>query len=238
MNNKVFSENSEEYLKKEISICIDDLSKKIIFDAQDKIVFFNSLIEFIITLKPPLEYKELGHPANTINRDFLNNNLEEFIEKYSLKEHSKVYFIFDTIRHAFINYCQGGIYQMYKQREAEGWYPKIIINKNIGYRNDINNLDTQEVKIYRGTSKAEYNSKEYGQSWTLNKNIAEEFAFIHYKDQEAHKGTLRVVIWAKINKNDIYYYDKNDAEEEVIVNTCKIITDSINLDVERLLVEA
>lgn len=229
MSNEIFSTQSNLFLENTMNICLVDLNKKIISDSPTKLKFFNYLIEFIIRLKPKLEYKEeLSHSNNSDNMEFLNKKLLGFIMKYNIEESSKEYFIFDNLRHAFINYSQDGVYGMYKHREDEGWYPKIIINKNIGTRNDINSLDT-EVVIYRGTSEDEYNSKIFGQSWTIDEHIAKEFAFIHYSRQEDYNDTVRVVVKAKINKDNIYYFDKDDQEKEVIVNESQIIISSIEL---------
>lgn len=41
------------------------------------------------------------------------------------------YSIFDSFCHAFIFFKQYGLYELYKHREAEEWYPKIIIRSKI-----------------------------------------------------------------------------------------------------------
>jgi hypothetical protein len=123
---------------------------------------------------------------------------------------------------------------MYKYREAEGWYPKIIIKENIGTRKHVNTLDPN-ITIYRGTSKDEYNSKEFGQSWTINKTVANEFAFNHYLGQPEHQGTKRVVIKTTINRTNIFYFDKDDYEKEVIIDTKAIIIDSVEICEEKVL---
>ena len=234
MNNKIFSREAEDYIKNKMNICLSDLTAKIFLDAPSHLIFYNELIEFMIILEPPLEYGELDNSNNEDNNDYLNEKLFEFIKKYNIEEYSPEYFIFDNLRHTFTNYCEGGVYLMHKYREAEGWYPKIIINKNIGTRIDINDLDI-EVTIYRGTSKDEYNSKEFGQAWTIDKNIANEFAFIHYSGQEDYQNTSRVVLKAEINRNNIYYFNRDESEKEVVINTKKIIKNSIILIEEKII---
>ncbi len=208
-----------------MSICIDDLTKKILSEASCNIIFFKELIDFITTLTPSNDDLELKH---------LNNELCEYSKKYSIKKDSSTYFIFDNIRHAFINYCSGGILAIYQRREAEGWYPKIIIPFNIGDRKDIELLDNNVV-IYRGASKDEYNSKRFAQSWTLDENIAKQFAFNHYEGQPDYRDTIRVVLKTIIDKADIYYHQKDGREKEVIINSNKLIFNSIDIIKEAVL---
>ena len=230
----IFTDNGIKFLKDNMSICIDDLNQKILSEASSKIMFFKKLIDFIITLKPPYDYLESSHLNNYKNRDFLNDELFKYLKKHNIDEDSNAYFIFDNIRHAYINYCAGGILAIYKGREAEVWYPKIVIHSNIGDRRDIELLGN-DIVIYRGASKDEYNSKIFGQSWTLDEKIAKQFAFEHYEGQPDYENTIRVVLKAKINKTDIYYYQKEDRENEVIINSNRLVSNSINILEEAVL---
>ena len=201
---------------------------------QKKLFFFKKLIDFIITLKPPYNYLESSHLNNYENRDFINEELFKFFRSYNINEESNTYFIFDNIRHAYINYSAGGILAVYKGREAEVWYPKVIIHSNLGDRKDIELLNS-EVVIYRGASKDEYNSKVFGQSWTLDEDIAKQFAFEHYEGQPDYENTTRVVLKANIDKQHIFYYKEDDREKEVIVNANMLISNSIDLLEEAVL---
>lgn len=75
----------------------------------------------------------------------------------------------------------------------------------------------EPVTIYRGTSLSEPESGNYGQSWSLCKRIAKEFAYEHYSSQNDFDLASRVVISTQIFKSDILYYDKTNSEKEVIV---------------------
>jgi len=231
MHQEIFTVDGKSFLSKKMGICLKDLTQKIISDTPTSIDFFKQLISFILTLNPSLEYGKLDHANQNL---FLNKELYAFFKKFNFDDDSMEHFIFDNIRHAFINYCQGGILEVYKHREAEGWYPKIIIDSNLGDRNDIERLNN-EVVIYRGTSKDEYNSKTFGQSWTLDEEIANKFAFEHYEGQPDYENTTRVILKAKINKQHIYYYKEENKEQEVIVNSNMIISNSIDLLEEALL---
>lgn len=235
MNQEIFTVAGKSFLSIEMGIDLNHLEQKIISDTPKSTDFFRRLIDFILTLRSKGQYLELGPINNTKNKSLLNKQLCSFFSESNFTDKSMEYFIFDTIRHAFINYCQGDILQVYKQREAECWYPKIIIKQNIGSRNDIELLNNEVVIIYRGTSKNEYNSKSFGQSWTLNKKIAQQFAFEHYRGQNYYSEMIRVILKAKINKQNIFYYDEKDKEEEIIVNSDKIIPYSINILKENIL---
>ena len=76
------------------------------------------------------------------------------------------------------------VYIIYnKHREAENWYPKVIIRKKLG-----TNSLAGDVVIYRGTSKSEFELGEFSQSWTLNEAVAHDFAFKHYQGHDAYTG--------------------------------------------------
>jgi len=231
---EIFTKDGIRFLCDDMSICIDDLQKKILFDASSEITFFKELINLFITLNLPYEYLELGHMNNSLNAKFINQELFTLQEENNIDEDSNAYLIFDSLRHAYINYSEGGILSVHKGREAEVWYPKIIIRSNLGDRNDIELLN-DEIVIYRGTSKDEYNSKIFGQSWTLDEVIAKKFAFEHYKGKSNYENTVRVLLKTKINKQDIFYYKNGDREKEVIVNSKLIILDSISLLEEAIL---
>ena len=139
----------------------------------------------------------------------------------TIKEDTEEYYTFDSIRHAFISFKAGGIYNLYKHREAECWYPKVLIRNNMGISSNVDDLDS-EITIFRGTSKEEYDSAIYSQSWTLYRKVAEEFAFKHYENQEDYKTTSRIVLQTSISKNHVYYYDKYDDEQEIIIDERKL----------------
>jgi hypothetical protein len=146
----------------------------------------------------------------------------------SLEEDTNAMKIYDELYHALRSYVSEGLEGLYIHRAAECWYPKVIIKSIIGDGNYIDELD-DIITIYRGTSKDEFDSKAYSQSWSLENTQAGNFAFIHYIGHEKYLNTTRVVIEAKINKKDIYYYRKLHAEKEIVINPSKLLTDSIKI---------
>lgn len=201
-----------------MSLCLSDLENKITQDAPCHLSFFNELFDLLSQLKAPYPYdsKNWADPNNEKNRVYLNKELLSFATDHDISEGSPEWLIFDSIRHAFISFLRGGVLDMYLHREAEVWYPKVIIKQFYVKQSDIDDLD-EAIAIYRGTSLSEPESGNYGQSWSLCKRIAKEFAYEHYSSQNDFDLASRVVISTQISKSDILYYDKTNSEKEVIV---------------------
>ncbi len=217
MDQRVFSKAGEEYLSNHMCISVHDLNTKIFKDASSQLAFFKKLIDTMIVFQIPNNYWDPQDIDKKLNYDNeINKKLLNLAQNYNIHEHTVEYNIFDNLRYAFISYKSGGLYDLYKYREAESWYPQIIIRTTIS-PNDIHTLNN-EVQIYRGTSKEEYNSKSFSQSWTLDKQIAEKFAFLHYQEQTNYQDTIRVVLETTVKKNSIYYYKEDDDEQEIILD--------------------
>ncbi len=237
MDKKIFSQRGEVFLRDRMCICIDDLTTKILKEAPQEIDFFNKLIDYYINITFPHNSEhDLSYIQQSENRDIFESKLNTFENNNTLEEDSNTSKIYDELYHALRSYTSEGLLGLYKHKDATFWYPKIVITKNIGSRNDINNLN-EEVIIYRGTNINEFNSKIFSQAWTLNKKIAQDFAFVHYVGQPNYINTLRVVIKAKVSKNDIYFHDSSLLEQEVVINPLKITTNSAEIVEENFLQE-
>ncbi len=115
-------------------------------------------------------------------------------------------------------YC-GGVYNLFKLRQPEWGAPKVSIRReDVPTLNNIGQLSDPQI-IYRGLSDAEHNSKNYGQSWTLDIGIAKKFSNDTYSDQPTG-----VVVKAKVSRKNILYFEKNDSEKEVIIENGSITT--------------
>lgn len=237
---EIFSKKVQEYIKNEMSICIDNLTKKILNDVPNSSCFFNDLFEYMMQIEIPYSYdsKNLSNPDNQKIRKHLDKKLYEFFEKNGFSKNNKEYLIFDAISHCFINFKEDGIVRMYKNRLPEFWYPKVIITKFIGMKEDIDELDN-EVLIFRGTSQEEFNSSIFGQSWSLSKAVANKFAFNTYKNIDHHKNTLRVILSTTIKKDSILFYDKNrkeyNGEAEVIIDTKHLSKELVKIEEKQFL---
>lgn len=229
MDKKIFSEKGEDFLRDNMCISIDHLSDKIFKEASKEINFFNKLIDYYININFPYNSEDnLSYPQQDENRNIFESSLIIFENVNILEEDSPASKIYDELYHALRSYTTEGLLGLYKHKDATFWYPKIVITKNIGLRDDINNLD-EEVIIYRGTNIDEYDSQIFSQAWTLDESIAHQFAFVHYIGQPNYINTTRVIIKSKINKNDIYFYDKSLPEQEVVVNPLRILTTSVKI---------
>lgn len=238
MSKTIFSNKVQEYITNEMSICIDDLTNKILNDVPNSSWFFNDLFEYMMKLIVPYTYdpSNLSNPNNQKNNKYLDKKLYDFLKSNGFTEDSDEHFIFDNIRNCFIRFKENGIIRMYQYREAEVWYPKIIINNFLGITEDIEELD-DEVLIFRGTSQAEYDSGIFGQSWSLSKSIANKFAFEYYKHQEHYQNSFRVILSTTIKKDNILFYEKNGIrkEDEVIVDTHKLSKDMVKIIKQEIL---
>jgi hypothetical protein len=143
-----------------------------------------------------------------------------YFEYELLHQHEKAHSILDALRHAFDGFAFGGLHQLYTRQENEGWYPKIKLIEELK-PNDISSLE-EMVTIYRGCDENEFQSNNYGQSWTTSIKIAELFAYQHYSFQEWFNLESRVVVTAVIPRSAVLFSDQS-IEFEVIINTEKLI---------------
>ncbi|WP_019581780.1 hypothetical protein [Pseudomonas mandelii] len=155
---------------------------------------------------------------------YLDSPAEKEINKY-YAELSEIFgeteatFVLDSLRHAFCSFAYNGLHQLFTCQENEAWYPKIILDEELK-PNDINELPSV-ITLYRGTDIAEFNSRNYGQSWTTCKNLAHDFAFKHYAGQPWFKKSERIVLETKISK-EYAYFSHQSCEFEVAIDTSKI----------------
>jgi hypothetical protein len=78
----------------------------------------------------------------------------------------------------------------------------------------LNNLP-DKVKIYRGITTDEIDSKSFGLSWSLKKEVAEFFAFKYRRNYDT-SSSLKTVIEIEVDKNEIIAYFQDREEEEII----------------------
>lgn len=222
----ILTDKCRKFLIEDMQLFLEELENKINSLGDEYQNFYSELLELLPTLMLPYDYQGIGSLENLSNNDFINKKLHEFRESYDLTEDQTDSPIFDSIRDAYVAYREGGVFQLYKYREADTWYPKVIIDDFIGNEVDIAELG-DIVDVYRGTSLDEYESSFFGQSWCLDQNIAEGFAYKLYAGQADYIDTKRVVLKTTIDKKSIYYYSKDDNEQEVIVDNRKIKKDLV-----------
>ncbi len=138
----------------------------------------------------------------------------------------------DIMIRAFSRYRKHGLLHLYTGAESDHWDPLPKITKSLYMemqewdKKEFDNFDNI-LMIYRGTSYLEYENpeKDYSQSWTLDKEKAKYFAF--ELGEAKYINTDRVIIEAKIAKENIYAYIGR--EKECIINPNEIINGTINI---------
>ena len=152
---------------------------------------------------------------------FSDNEAEEFIRSHycdlSDRIHNeKVLQVFDALRHTFSCYAYNGLHQLYTRQENENWHPKIRLTEVLT-PNDIDTLPTM-VKIYRGCDAAEYENRLYGQAWTTSLQVAKDFAYKHYENQDWYNYHDRTVL-ETVYSRDYLLFSHQSVEFEVVVDT-------------------
>lgn len=130
---------------------------------------------------------------------------------------NQLYDIFNYLR----LYREGGVFRLFKGRQAEWGGPKIRITEL-----DVPPWDSSELNkimtVYRGMIKSEYDSGKYGQSWTVQKKVASRFA------NETYSGTESgIIVKVDVCRESIIYFDSNDYEGEVILKNDSVLKDDI-----------
>ncbi len=212
----MFDLGIEDYLKNKMNIDLNHLFEEINKFPDDKSLI-KEYLGILVSINLPYKEFELGDSQFYENEEYFDEQWKKFWDKNGINDEKDSYYIFDNLRHAFNSYKFGGLIQFYERAEKEDWYPKIVINSFLGKQENIDLLDN-EITVYRGTSFTEYESGIFSQSWSLDKDIARKFAFVHYMRQTSYSNTKRVLLKTEINKNDIFYYNKDNNEKEVIIN--------------------
>ncbi len=144
----------------------------------------------------------------------------EINELYISIDNTEANMVLSAMHTAIYSFCKEGLLGLWIRQANEAWYPKIII-KEVLEPNDIDDL-YNPLTIYRGCDKVEIDNNLYGQAWTTSDSVSEEFAWNHYKDNDWFNSNNRVVLVAKINREDIYYSKQTSHEREIVVNSSKL----------------
>ena len=116
--------------------------------------------------------------------------------------------VFDCFR-GFIE-CDGVelIKELYTHtnRGGENWFPVSVINSPLG---DYHHLG-EDIAIYRGCNRDEFDNTLFRQSWTTDIDIARDYAYVKFP------GPNRVVIKSVIKTTDIFLSLVFDSE--IVIN--------------------
>ncbi len=94
---------------------------------------------------------------------------------------------------------------------------------------------SETLEIFRGCNISEFNTKQYGQSWSGSWEVAARFGFTGMNlDSNEHLLAEQVILKAKINKRNVFAYvnfhpeARFSGEEEFIVDPTKL--ESVEID--------
>ena len=172
-------------------------SKKLINEFGQEAIIFNQILEIF-------DSKEKAKDTEAFNNFWKSHGTDEDCKS---KICNWAYELYNNLRRFF----SGGVFKLFTTKQVEWGAPEVIITKEHVENSDIDILNEKQI-VYRGMSKEEYKSKIYRQSWTLDYEVANKFA------HDTYSGWLeRIVIMGVVHKNNVIYYDKNNKEQEVII---------------------
>ena len=217
----MFSLSDSEFIANYMKIDVTSIESKLNepFMAEFKSLAVESVAKYIEVIKM--------FEASGIERDllsFTDNEAEEFIRAHYCNltdniENDSVLQIFDSLRHSFSCYAYNGLHQLYVRQENETWHPKIRLTDELE-PNDIHTLEPI-IKIYRGCDIEEFDMGVYGQAWSTSLEVAQDFAYKHYRNQGWFVLKNRVVVKTSYSKNNLLFSCQS-IEFEVVVDTDKI----------------
>jgi hypothetical protein len=139
-----------------------------------------------------------------------------FMDCFSIDCESPVYDHAYDIFNYFRMYKDGGRFELFKGRQAEWDGPVVVLEKADVPDSNLSSL-TNGSEIYRGMSTSEFDTSNFGQSWTTNIAVARKFAFDTYSDKP--RGLVAKV---KLDNRKLIFYSLEDSEYEVILQSGSI----------------
>ena len=214
----MFSISDIEFMANKMKIDVSSVESKLneSFLSDFKEITVEAIEKYIEEIK---RFESLNPERDLCS--FSDNEAEEFIRSHycdlSDRIHNeKVLQVFDALRHTFSCYAYNGLHQLYTRQENENWHPKIRLTEVLT-PNDIDTLPTM-VKIYRGCDVAEYENRLYGQAWTTSLQVAKDFAYKHYENQDWYNSNDRTVL-ETVYSRDYLLFSHQSVEFEVVVDT-------------------
>lgn len=192
-----FSKNNREYLQ-EMGIRPESYEQSLVSEFGNEADLFEKLIKCFS------RFSSEEMTTASFNNFYINCGHQS----YGLI-HEKLYDIFNYLR----LFKESGKLGLYKGRQAEWEGPNIILERSDVPNSDIDLLP-EPLVIYRGMSIIEFESGNFGQSWTTDADVAKRFALETYLEKPAG-----VVAKTLLKKSNVVYYDKDDSEREVIVKS-------------------
>ncbi len=205
----MLSEKAINIMRSDMCIAIDS-----IYNELNKSDFSSVRDDFCVLINKLVDILDIGDINIRLNR------IKEIRKDLIEYDDSELDMFIDSISHAFLTFCMGGLCDLWKNQENCGWYPKIILDRII-CPNKIDELD-EEIIIYRGCSKTEFEDKLFGQSWTIDVETAQNFAYKTYESRLWFDIENRCILQAKIKREYVYYADGSVNEFEIVVRNDKL----------------
>ncbi len=217
----IFDCKTKRFFENKMCIDISVYEDRIVTYSKNDFTFFGELGRFLVE-------------SDIDNPDFIEDS-KKLQEQHSIKSEESIETAHVlTYAVKIFREKDGGLLTSYLLTESEIWQPLPKIEKSLydemaaADQEIYNNLPNSNITIYRGTSLNEYESANFGQSWSLDKAQANHFAF--NLQQEKDNCGARVILCAMIDKEDIYAYSSHNQESLCIINSKKIISNTVKIE--------
>lgn len=145
-----------------------------------------------------------------------NSAFNNFCSSTGLPTEGRIY----NSSYDFYNYLRlfksSGKLGLYKHRQAEWDGPVVRLSRSDCPHPSLDLLSGKN-EIYRGMSIAEFDSKNFGQSWTTDVQVAMRFATCTYENQQ--DGIVSVT---NLELSSVIHVFENDPESEVVIASDQI----------------
>lgn len=217
----MLSSEDREFISKEMKISLQSIDSKL---SEDFLSPYRRQFEVAISFFVNSIRMQNDGGYKFDHASFEDSPAESVINQHYIELSGKIdnleaNAILDSIRHAFCSFAYNGIHQLFTHQENESWYPRVILDCVLK-PNNIESLP-EVVLLYRGADISELRLSSFGQSWTTKEQVAREFAYKHYENQDWFNKENRVIFKTKYPRCFVYY--ANQAPEyEVVIDTSKI----------------
>ena len=219
INLALFGEDNVNFLANTMWLDLMYIQKEISKTSLSNSMFFKELFTWMVENHISYSKDYTIATNNFTTQKKLYEAYGEIAKKYKVDTE---YYIAKELCHVYGSFCMGGIEDTWLYADYSAWYPRMIWKESVA--SDVEMLD-EKTTIYRGTSQDEFNSKKFGQSWTIKKGRASKFAFTEYRNSSRHENQVKVVLKALVSRDGVLYYKKNTTakEYEVIINPDKLV---------------
>lgn len=221
----MFSSLDYDFMTNNMMIVVSSIEKKLneSLDETHKKLAINIISQYISAIRNNETPKKRGIVSQFDDTPEMIRLL--FCEATKgIPDDNAFYVVLDSLQYTFCHYASGGVSEAYIYKENKSWSP-IIIVREVLKPNDIDRLKEMFI-LYRGCDIKEYENKNYGQSWTLNLNVARRFADEEYSELPWFDKSKRVILKTSFPRHGVFYYEytpsDSEGEHEVVVDTHKL----------------